>query len=63
MYIFHLDALNGRPPFGYRPLLQRLAAELNQKRSGASLGTLAISVELNSSRFHDKRKELLPAQP
>jgi hypothetical protein len=29
--------LNGLPPFGYRPLLQRLVAELNKKRPGASL--------------------------
>lgn len=36
-FIFHVDALNGLPPFGYRPLLQRLVAELNQKRPGASL--------------------------
>jgi len=36
-FIFHIDALNGLPPFGYRPLLQRLVAELNQKRPGASL--------------------------
>jgi hypothetical protein len=36
-FIFQIDALNGLPPFGYRPLLQRLVAELNQKRPGASL--------------------------
>lgn len=36
-FIFHIDASNGLPPFGYRPLLQRLVAELNQKRPGASL--------------------------
>ncbi len=36
-FIFHIDALNGLPPFGYRPLLQRLVAELNKKRPGASL--------------------------
>jgi hypothetical protein len=36
-FIFDIDALNGLPPFGYRPLLQRLVAELNQKRPGASL--------------------------
>ncbi len=36
-FIFQIDALNGLPPFGYRPLLQRLIAELNQKRPGASL--------------------------
>ncbi len=36
-FIFHIDALNGLPPFVYRPLLQRLVARLNQKRSGASL--------------------------
>lgn len=36
-FIFHIDALNGLPPFRYRPLLQRLVAELNQKRPGASL--------------------------
>lgn len=36
-FIFHIDALNGLPPFGYRPLLQRLAARLNNKRRGASL--------------------------
>lgn len=36
-FIFHIDALNGLPPFGYRPLLQRLVAELNQKRPGASI--------------------------
>ena len=36
-FIFHIDALNGLPPFGYRPLLQRLVAELKQKRPGASL--------------------------
>ena len=36
-FIFHIDALNGLPPFGYHPLLQRLVAELNRKRRGASL--------------------------
>jgi hypothetical protein len=36
-FIFHIDALNGLPPFGYRPLLRRLIAKLNQKRPGASL--------------------------
>jgi len=36
-FIFHVDALNGLPPFGYRPLLQRMVAELNKKRPGASL--------------------------
>ena len=36
-FIFHINALNGLPPFGYHPLLQRLVAELNQKRPGASL--------------------------
>lgn len=36
-FIFHIDAMNGLPPFGYRPLLQRLVAELNKKRRGASL--------------------------
>ena len=36
-FIFHIDARNGLPPFGYRPLLQRLVAELNKKRPGASL--------------------------
>ncbi len=36
-FIFHIDALNGLPPFVYRPLLQRLIAHLNQKRPGASL--------------------------
>ena len=36
-FIFDIDALNGLPPFGYHPLLQRLVAELNQKRPGASL--------------------------
>lgn len=36
-FIFHIDALNGLPPFGYRPLLQRLVAELSKKRRGASL--------------------------
>ena len=30
-FIFPIDALNGQPPFGYRPLLQRLVAELNKK--------------------------------
>lgn len=36
-FIFHIDALNGLPPFGYRPLLQRLTARLNNKRKGSSL--------------------------
>jgi len=36
-FIFCIDALNGLPPFGYRDLLQRLAAHLNHKRRGASL--------------------------
>lgn len=36
-FIFHIEAMNGLPPFGYRPLLQRLVAELHQKRPGASL--------------------------
>lgn len=36
-FIFHINALNGLPPFGYRPLLQRLVAELVRKRPGASL--------------------------
>jgi len=36
-FIFDIDALNGLPPFGYRPLLQRLVAELDKKRPGASL--------------------------
>lgn len=36
-FIFHIDALNGLPPFGYRSLLQRLTARLNNKRRGASL--------------------------
>jgi len=36
-FIFEIDALNGLPPFGYRALLQRLVAELNKKRPGASL--------------------------
>ena len=36
-FIFHIHALNGLPPFGYRPLLQRLTARLNNKRRGASL--------------------------
>ncbi len=36
-FIFHIDALNGLPPFVYRPLLQRLVAHLNQKRPGSSL--------------------------
>lgn len=36
-FIFQIDAMNGLPPFGYRPLLQRLVAELNKKRRGASL--------------------------
>jgi hypothetical protein len=36
-FIFHIDAMNGLPPFVYHPLLQRLVAELNQKRPGASL--------------------------
>lgn len=36
-FIFDIDALNGLPPFRYRPLLQRLVAELDKKRPGASL--------------------------
>ena len=36
-FIFHIDALNGLPPFVYHPLLQRLTAHLKTKRSGASL--------------------------
>jgi hypothetical protein len=36
-FIFRINALNGLPPFGYRPLLQRLVAHLNLKRRGASL--------------------------
>lgn len=36
-FIFDIHALNGLPPFRYRPLLQRLVAELNRKRPGASL--------------------------
>lgn len=36
-FIFHINAMNGLPPFGYRPLLQRLITELNKKRPGASL--------------------------
>lgn len=36
-FIFQIDAMNGLPPFEYRPLLQRLVAELNKKRRGASL--------------------------
>src|SRR5574338_162158 len=36
-FIFDIDALNGLPPFVFHPLLQRLVAELNQKRPGASL--------------------------
>ena len=36
-FIFDIDALNGLPPFDFHPLLQRLVAELNQKRPGASL--------------------------
>jgi hypothetical protein len=36
-FIFHIDAMNGLPPFGYHPLLQRLVAELHKKRPGASL--------------------------
>ncbi|MBI5965485.1 MAG: hypothetical protein HY863_18565 [Chloroflexi bacterium] len=36
-FIFHIDALNGLPPFEYRDPLQRLAAHLNNKRHGASL--------------------------
>lgn len=36
-FIFHIDAMNGLPPFGYRPLLQRMAARLKNKRRGASL--------------------------
>ena len=36
-FIFDIDAFNGLPPFGYHPLLQRLVAEVNRKRPGASL--------------------------
>ena len=36
-FIFDIDALNGLPPFVYHPLLQRLVAELDPKRPGASL--------------------------
>jgi hypothetical protein len=36
-FIFHIDAMHGLPPFGYYPLLKRLAAKLRKKRSGASL--------------------------
>jgi hypothetical protein len=36
-FIFDIDALNGLPPFVYHPLLQRLVAELDEKRPGASL--------------------------
>jgi hypothetical protein len=36
-FIFDIDALNGLPPFVYHPLLQRLVAELDKKRPGASL--------------------------
>mgnify|MGYP000085352275 CR=1 FL=1 len=36
-FIFHIDALNGLPPFEYRDLLQRLAIHLNKKRRGSSL--------------------------
>jgi hypothetical protein len=36
-FIFDIDALNGLPPFVYHPLLQRLVAEVDQKRPGASL--------------------------
>lgn len=36
-FIFHIDALNGLPPFGYRSMLQRLTARLNKRRRGASL--------------------------
>jgi hypothetical protein len=36
-FIFHIHALNGLPPFVYRPLLQRLVTHLKQKRPGASL--------------------------
>ena len=36
-FIFDIDALNGLPPFDFHPLLQRLVAELDKKRPGASL--------------------------
>ena len=36
-FIFDIDALNGLPPFVFHPLLQRLVAELDKKRPGASL--------------------------
>lgn len=36
-FVFHINALNGLPPFEYRNLLQRLAARLNTRRRGASL--------------------------
>ncbi|MBI4760411.1 MAG: hypothetical protein HZC39_16125 [Chloroflexi bacterium] len=36
-FIFDIDALNGLPPFVYHPLLQRLVAEVDRKRPGASL--------------------------
>jgi hypothetical protein len=36
-FIFDIDALNGLPPFVFHPLLQRLVAELDPKRPGASL--------------------------
>ncbi len=36
-FIFDIDASNGLPPFVFHPLLQRLVAELDKKRPGASL--------------------------
>lgn len=36
-FIFHIDAMNGLPPFGYRPLLKRMASRFKNKRRGASL--------------------------
>jgi len=36
-FIFDINALNGLPPFVFHPLLQRLVAELDKKRPGASL--------------------------
>ncbi len=36
-FIFDIDALNGLLPFDFHPLLQRLVAELDKKRPGASL--------------------------
>ena len=32
-FIFDIDALNGLPPFVYHPLLQRLVAELDKKKT------------------------------